>query len=94
MHNDFRSANLLHDGDEICAVLDFEEIKHGSRAADIGKSAVLLATQYRDWGPTSENVRAAYVDAYNDHAHEPLTTPQRREVDEAVASHLKTFGWA
>jgi homoserine kinase type II len=93
VHNDFRSANLLHDGDKICAVLDFEEIKHETRAADIGKSAVLLATQYRDWGPTSEDVRDAYVDAYNDHAHQPLTTAERREVDEAVANHLDAFGW-
>lgn len=93
VHNDFRSANLLHDGVRICAVLDFEEIKHETRAADVGKSAVLLGTQYRDWGPTSEDVRLAYVDAYNEHAHEPLTTAERREVDEVVANHLSAFGW-
>lgn len=94
VHNDFRSANLLHDGDKICAVLDFEEIKHDTRAADIGKSAVLLATRYRDWGPTSNDVRDTYVEAYNDHANEPLTTAERREVDEAVDRHLNAFGWA
>ena len=94
VHNDFRSANLLHDGDKICAVLDFEEINHDSRAADIGKSAVLLATRYRDWGPTSTDVRDTYVEAYNDHADEPLTTAERREVDEAVDRHLSAFGWA
>lgn len=93
VHNDFRSANLLHDGDKICAVLDFEEITHDTRAADIGKSAVLLGTQYRDWAPTNEKLRAAYVDAYNDHAREPLTTAERREVDEVIAKHLKAFGW-
>jgi homoserine kinase type II len=74
-------------------VLDFEEIKHETRAADVGKSAVLLGTRYRDWGPTPKDVRAAYVDAYNDHAHEPLTTSERREVDEAIANHLNAFGW-
>lgn len=93
VHNDFRSANLLHDGDRISAVLDFEEITQETRAADIGKSAVLLGTQYRDWGPTSNDVRAAYVDAYSDHAREPLTKSERREVDEAVARHLDAFGW-
>ena len=94
VHNDFRSANLLHDGDKIHAVLDFEEIKHDTRAADLGKSAVLLATQYRDWSPTSKDVRAAYVDAYNDHARTPLSTSERRELDESVAKHLNAFGWA
>lgn len=93
VHNDFRSANLLHDGTRICAVLDFEEIKHETRAADIAKSAVLLATQYRDWGPTSEEVRRTYIDAYDDQAREPLTTAERREVADSVADHLNAFGW-
>lgn len=93
VHNDFRSANLLHDGEGICAVLDFEEMKHDTRAADVGKSAVLLGTKYRDWGPTSEDVRDAYVDAYNDHAHAPLTATERREVHDTVAEHLNAFGW-
>lgn len=94
VHNDFRSANLLHDGDEICAVLDFEEIKYDTRAADIGKSAVLLATRYRNWGPTTREVRQVYIDAYDEHADEPLTTTERREVDDDVAKHLAAFGWA
>ena len=93
VHNDFRSANLLHDGDGISAVLDFEEITHATRAADIGKSAVLLGTQYREWGPTSEEVRAAYIEAYDDRACERLTPAERREIDGAVASHLRSFGW-
>jgi homoserine kinase type II len=53
VHNDFRSANILHDGTRISAVLDFEEITYDTRVADIAKSAVLLATRYRDWGPTN-----------------------------------------
>lgn len=93
VHNDFRSANLLHDGDGITAVLDFEEVKHDTRGSDLGKSAVLLGTQYRDWGPTSEDVRAAYLDAYDDHAHDPLTSEERREVDKAICTHLTAFGW-
>ncbi len=93
VHNDFRSANILHDGTQISAVLDFEEITHDTRAADIAKSAVLLATRYRDWGPTSESVRAAYMAAYDDEANDPLTTSERREIDRRVATHLKAFGW-
>lgn len=94
LHNDFRSANILHDGAEISAVLDFEEITCDTRVADIAKSAVLLATRYRGWGPTSESVRAAYVDAYDRHADDPLTAAERQELDGRMAAHLKAFGWA
>ncbi len=94
LHNDFRSANILHDGAKISAVLDFEEITCDTRVADIAKSAVLLATRYRDWGPTSESVRTAYVNAYDRHARDPLTTSERHELDARIAAHLKTFGWA
>jgi homoserine kinase type II len=94
LHNDFRSANILHDGTRISAVLDFEEITWDTRVADIAKSAVLLATRYRDWGPTSESVRTAYVNAYERHARDPLTTSERHELDARIAAHLQTFGWA
>ena len=94
LHNDFRSANILHDGTGISAVLDFEEITYDTRVADIAKSAVLLATRYRGWGPTSEGVRAAYVDAYDRQARDPLTTSERRELDARIAAHLKYFGWS
>ena len=94
VHNDFRSANILHDGSGISAVLDFEEITRDTRAGDLAKSAVLLATRYRDWGPTSEGVRAAYLDAYDDHALDPLTASERHEIARRAAGHLKTFGWA
>jgi homoserine kinase type II len=93
VHNDFRSANVLHDGTRISAVLDFEEVTYETRAADLAKAAVLLATRYRDWGPTSESVRAAFLSAYNDQARDPLATSERQEIDERVATHLKHFGW-
>jgi len=94
LHNDFRSANILHDGTRISAVLDFEEITCDARVADIAKSAVLLGTRYRNWGPTSESVRAAYVNAYDRQADERLSTAERQEVDARVAALLKRFGWA
>jgi homoserine kinase type II len=94
VHNDFRSANILHDGTGISAVLDFDEITYDTRVADIAKSAVLLATRYRDWGPTSASVRSAYVSAYDGHASAALTTSERRELDARIAALLKTFGWA
>ena len=94
VHNDFRSANILHDGTRISAVLDFEEITYDTRVADIAKSAVLLATRYRDWGPTDEGVRTAYLRAYDEHAHHLLTTSERHELDARTAAHLKYFGWS
>lgn len=94
VHNDFRSANILYDGTRISAVLDFEEITYDTRVADIAKSAVLLATRYRDWGPTNEAVRTAYLRAYDEHACDPLTTSERRELDARMAAHLKYFGWS
>lgn len=93
VHNDFRSANLLHDGTRITAVLDFEEITYDTRVGDLARSAVLLATRYRDWGPTTEAVRASYVQTYDSHAAEPLTATERRDVDRRIASLLTTFGW-
>ncbi len=93
IHNDFRSANIIHDGTRISAVLDFEEIAFDTRVADIAKSAVLLATRYRDWGPTSQSVRDAYVNAYDGHARHSLTGSERDELDVRIAGHMKTFGW-
>jgi homoserine kinase type II len=86
-------ANILHDGTRISAVLDFEEITYDTRVADIAKSAVLLATRYREWGPTGEGVRAAYLDAYDRHADDRLTIAERQEVDARVAALLTSFGW-
>lgn len=94
VHNDYRSANILHDGTRISAVLDFEEITYDTRVADIAKSAVLLATRYREWGPTDESVRSAYLSAYDRHAHDSLTSSERHDIDARIAKHLKTFGWA
>lgn len=93
VHHDFRSANLLHDGTGITAVLDFEEVAYDARVGDLARSAVLLATRYRDWGPTTEAVRASYVDTYDRHASEPLTMAERRDLDHRIAGLLQAFGW-
>lgn len=94
VHHDFRSANVLCDGSRITAVLDFEEVAWASRVADLARSAVLLGTRYRDWGPTSEAVRAAYVDAYDRQARERLTVAERQDLEARIATLLKSFGWA
>lgn len=93
VHNDFRSANILHDGMKITAVLDLEEITYEARVADIAKSAVLLGTRYRDWGPTSNDVRTAYVAAYNEQARNPLTKAEKQQLEERTAAVLTGMGW-
>lgn len=93
VHNDFRSANILHDGTKITAVLDLEEITYEPRVADIAKSAVLLGTRYRDWGPTSKDVRTAYVAAYNDQARNPLTSAEEQQLEDRTAVVLTSMGW-
>jgi homoserine kinase type II len=92
VHNDFRSANVLHDGAKVTAVLDLEEIKHDSRIADLAKAAVLLGCRYREWAPTSADVRAVFVDAYSSRLR--VTSTQQRELDGRISAHLNEQGWA
>lgn len=94
VHNDFRSANILHDGTRITAVLDLEEVQYDTRVADLAKAAVLLGTRYHDWGPTSEGVRDVFVAAYREHAPAPLTQVEQQELEERIPAVMKTMGWA
>jgi homoserine kinase type II len=91
VHNDFRSANLLHDGTRITAVLDFEEVTYDTRVADLAKATVLLGTRYRNWGPTSQDVREAFVSAYHDEA--PLTSTEQNELRLRITAVERHFGW-
>ena len=91
VHNDFRSANVLHDAATVTGVLDLEEIKHDSNLADLAKAAVMLGCRYHDWAPTSADVRHDFVSAYSTHL--PLTTAQRHELDSRIAVDLKDRGW-
>ncbi len=89
VHNDFRSANLLHDGTRITAVLDFEEVTYGTRVTDLAKATVLLGTRYHDWGPTSQLVREAFVAAYSGSA--PLTRAEQSELQRGITAVLEHF---
>jgi homoserine kinase type II len=91
VHNDFRSANLLHDGSGITAVLDFEDVTYRTRVADLAKASVLLGTRYHDWGPTSPLVREAFIAAYRERS--PLTTVEYNEAQRRVTAIMKEFGW-
>ncbi len=91
VHNDFRSANLLHDGTRLRAVLDLEEVTYDTRVADLAKATVLLGTRYRNWGPTSRDVREAFVAAYHDEA--PLTGMEQNELWRGITAIQEHFGW-
>lgn len=92
VHNDYRSANILHDGNAITAVLDFEEVTYRPRVADLAKAAVLLGTRYHDWAPTTRETREAFVEAYQDQA--PLTNAEQVQLQRGIAAVLRHFGWA
>jgi homoserine kinase type II len=91
VQNDYRSANILHDGTGITAVLDFEDATYRTRVADLAKATVLLGTRYHNWGPTSHPVREAFIDAYRDLA--PLTSAEQNELQRHITAVLKELDW-
>ena len=91
VHNDFRSANILHDGTSITAVLDFEDVTYRTRVADLAKATVLLGTRYHNWSPTVPLVREAFVAAYHDQT--PLTSAEQNELQRDITAILEHFGW-
>ncbi|MGH3262651.1 MAG: phosphotransferase enzyme family protein [Trebonia sp.] len=92
VRNDFRSANVLHDGTSITAILDFEEVTYRSRVSDLAKATALFGTRFHGWGPTSQLVREAFVWAYCDQA--PLTHVEQDQLQSGIDAVMKHFGWA
>lgn len=64
VHGDFRSSNVLCAGSKIAAVIDFEEARLGPCIDEVTRSAVMLRTRFRDWGPVSAEVRATFLSGY------------------------------
>ena len=64
VHGDFRSANILYAGAEVAAILDFEEAGFDHRVVELARSAVMLGTRFRNWGPVSGEVRAEFLSGY------------------------------
>lgn len=64
VHGDFRSANVLCAGATIAAVIDFEEARLDHRVNELARSAVMLGTRFRNWGPVSADVRATFLSGY------------------------------
>lgn len=64
VHGDFRSSNIVCVGSRIAAVIDFESARLDHCADELARSAVLLGTRFRDWGPVSPEVRATFLAGY------------------------------
>jgi homoserine kinase type II len=64
VHGDFRSSNILCTGAKIAAVIDFEEVRLDHCIDELARSAVMLGTRFRDWGPVSAEVRAMFLSGY------------------------------
>ena len=67
VHGDYRSANVFVGGSNIVAVIDFEEARIDHRVVELARSAVLLGTRFRNWGPVASEVHAALLDGYETH---------------------------
>ena len=66
VHNDIRSANILCQGSQVSALLDFEEVTVNYRVSDLAKAAVLLGTRFRNWAPLDPELQRRFVDGYRD----------------------------
>jgi len=64
VHGDFRSANVLVAQEHIAAILDFEEARSEFPVVEIALAAVLLGTQFRNWGPVSGEVHDLLLAGY------------------------------
>lgn len=64
VHGDFRSSNVLCHDSMIAAVIDFEEARLDHCIDEIARSAVMLGTRFRNWGPVSPEVREMFRSGY------------------------------
>lgn len=85
VHGDYRSANILWSGNEITAVLDFEEARFDHRIVELARSAVLLGTRFHDWGPVSAEVCSTLRAGYE--SEQPLTPDESMWWDALVLWH-------
>jgi homoserine kinase type II len=64
VQGDYRAANILCVGTAVVGVLDFEELRLDHRIVELARSAVMLGTLFRNWGPVSASVRQQFLDGY------------------------------
>lgn len=70
-HNDIRAANLLFNGDQLQAVLDFEEVSWRCLVLELAWTAVHGLTMYRNWQPCTMAQQQAIIAGYQ--SIRPLT---------------------
>jgi homoserine kinase type II len=85
VHGDYRAANILWHAGKIAAILDFEELRWGYRVNDLTWAAVHLGTQFRQWGPVSVEVHAAFFKGYG--SIHPLSGAEREWLPALMAWH-------
>ncbi len=76
VQGDYRAANILCVGSAVVGVLDFEELRLDHRIGELARSAVMLGTLFRDWGPVSASVRQQFLDGYQ--SVQALTDAERQ----------------
>lgn len=64
VHGDYRAANILCDGSAVTAVIDFEEARLDHCIVEVTRSAVMLGTLFRNWGPVPGTVHAEFRSGY------------------------------
>lgn len=76
VHGDYRAANILCADTRVLAVIDFEEARFDHAIGELARSAVMLGTLFRDWGPVSSQVRDDFLAGYQ--SVRPLSTVEMR----------------
>ncbi|GAB2536256.1 hypothetical protein GCM10027268_06280 [Brachybacterium huguangmaarense] len=71
LHGDVRSTNLLWADGDVRGVLDLEEARVDHRLDELGRSAALLGTGFRQWEPITPAVRSEFLASYE--AENPLS---------------------
>jgi homoserine kinase type II len=89
LHGDFRAANILCAGPRVLAIIDFEEAGFDHPIAELARSAVMLGTKFRNWGPVSSGVRAALLAGYE--SERPLSAVESRWWDILVGWYSLTM---
>ncbi|MGC0249177.1 phosphotransferase enzyme family protein [Pseudactinotalea sp. Z1748] len=64
VHHDFRGTNVLMNGPEVSAVLDFDEMALDHPVLDLALACTLLATRYTTWDPAPPAARESLVAGY------------------------------
>lgn len=85
VHGDYRSSNVLCAGPEVAAVIDLEDARIDHCVVELARSAVMLGTRFRQWGPVSSEVRATLLAGYE--SVRPLTPAESGWWDALVLWH-------